>query len=959
MEIQHPSHNHPLVFKEERSHESDEKAYCHGCGEVVSGPKYSCVACGFHLDKNCAEAPSGLNHPFHRNHSLDHLATHGKRWFNCDFCNKRCDNFVYRCSPCTLNLHIKCALFSYNIAEKNIGELQHIAHNDPLISTENHSVKLKYAHCFVCWTPLLDSSYFSLDYGFCLHKKCVELAFEINHPCHYQHALFLQFNCDCLPCEICQETQVRGFVYCCSMCKVALHIDCVSPSPIIEVSSHEHSFTRCLRQFSFICCACGTPGNYTPYFCPTCSLTVHKSCISLPCIIKSIWHHHLVFHDYFLVENECGILECGICHEEVNKEYGSYYCSECKFIVHVKCVLKDKMLYYEIASKDAFEKLIENPTFLVIKEIKLGENVINREIKHFSHEHNLVLYDEVRDDKYCDCCSLLIETSFYHCSKCDFYLHKSCAELPMKSRGFFAPLPLNLIPNHFFKCILCGSLRTGFAYKCEGSCLCVQCAELPLSYTSQAHKKHLLFFYMKYNGQCNACGTSIIGGSTYRCKGCNFNLHALCALAPLTARHKCDEHSLKLTYHEVNDYSESHSCDICEKRRNPNIWFYHCALCDKSAHPKCVLGDYSFIKLGRRISAKTDHPHSLILVQKVYLYPECSKCGQLCLDLALECTDTRCSFIIHWRCSRLKDFIEDHNIVELIAAKSISPSNSHRKKGEMEFQHPSHIHPLVFNEEPSHESNEKALQCNGCGEAVSGPAYSCVACKFLLDKICAEAPLEMNHPFHCTPSLKLVASPPYIGYWCNCYFCEKSLIIHKYCVSLPRIIKYIWHHHPIFHNNFEGENEYGILECGICHEDVNKEFGSYYCFECEFIVHVKFVLDPGLYYRIESKDDPEKLNGNPAFENPIARHREKLRVVTNLFLRIEFRNTITSGEGLAPSRYPFYKCHIGAPSIGGLLLDEKISHLARQLPCSHPAELLLWLLWACLPIHISLGHATL
>ncbi|XP_017984261.1 PREDICTED: uncharacterized protein LOC108660470 [Theobroma cacao] len=493
MEIQHPSHNHPLVFKEERSHESDEMLYCRGCGEVVSGPTYSCVACGFHLDKNCAEAPFWLNHPLHRSHSLDLVSPPGKFWFNCDFCNKR--------------------------------------------------------------------------------------------------------------------------------------------------------------------------------------VTVHKDCISLSRIIKSIWHHHPIFHNYFAVENECGILECGICHEEVNKEYGNYCCSACKFIVHVNCALENTTFYYEIESKDDYEKLNENstlvdPSFLVIKEIKLGENVITTEIQHFSHEHNLVLYDEVKDEKCCYCCSLLIETSFYSCSECDFSLHKSCAVLPKKMEFWAFPLTLNLIPNHFFKCHFCHSLHTGFAYNLKELCLCVQCTERSLSYTSQAHKEHPLLFYNKYNGQCNACGNSITDDfATYRCKGCNFNLHVLCTLLPRTAWHKCDEHCLTLTYHEVHDYSEYHFCDICEERRNPNIWFYHCALCDKSAHPKCVLGDYPFIKLGRRISAKTDHPHLLILGQKVYLYPECSKCGQLCFDLALECADTRCSFVIHWRCSRLKDFIEDDNIVELIAIK--------------------------------------------------------------------------------------------------------------------------------------------------------------------------------------------------------------------------------------------------------------------------------------------------
>ncbi|WRX11911.1 DC1 - like 5, partial [Theobroma cacao] len=83
--------------------------------------------------------------------------------------------------------------------------------------------------------------------------------------------------------------------------------------------------------------------------------------------------------------------------------------------------------------------------------IKLGENVISSEIKHFTHEHILVLYDEVKDDQCCDFCSLLIETSFYHCSECDFCLHKSCAKLPRIKQFWLLP-QFSLNPNCFFIC---------------------------------------------------------------------------------------------------------------------------------------------------------------------------------------------------------------------------------------------------------------------------------------------------------------------------------------------------------------------------------------------------------------------------------------------------------------------------------------------------------------------------
>ncbi|XVF83597.1 hypothetical protein PTKIN_Ptkin16aG0502100 [Pterospermum kingtungense] len=301
-----------------------------------------------------------------------------------------------------------------------------------------------------------------------------------------------------------------------------------------------------------------------------------------------------MFHKYFVVDNESGALECGICHEEVNKEYGSYYCPECKFIFHVNCALQFFNWYYKIESKDDYEKALAadtmDPPFLVVRD---GENMISTEIKHFFHQHNLVLTEVEKDDD------------------------------------------------------------SGFAYKCVeylcGNLHCVRCVESSLVCTSRGHK-HCLLYYYKYDPKdCNVCGHSTGDFAIYRCKGCDFNVHANCTYLPQTARHKCDEHLLTLKYHEDNDYPKSHCCDICEEKRNPNIWFYHCAICDTSAHTRCVLGDYPFVKPGIRLFSR-EHPHPLVLVKRGYDYPECCKlCGKSCLDLAVECTEAKCNYVTHFK----------------------------------------------------------------------------------------------------------------------------------------------------------------------------------------------------------------------------------------------------------------------------------------------------------------------
>ncbi|TYG51625.1 hypothetical protein ES288_D10G273800v1 [Gossypium darwinii] len=643
MELHHHfSHEHPLEFIEEHNLKS-EKANCSGCGEKVSGPSYSCTECEFYLDKKCFEASPEVNHPFHPNHSLKLLASppYIRLWAICAFCDRRCENFVYHCS-CKLDLHVKCALFSKTIAENKIGELEGVSQKDLLVSSENGSKELEETNCFACRKPLLDSPFISFDSRFHLHKKCLDLPIEVNHLFHSQHPLVLQFNSQRLPCQICQITQPRGLAYCCSpceftlhiacverpttldlpchrehslilqlnlksllcqichetrdlspayycsACKFGLHVQCVSPAPIIKGEIHEHPFTLFWRQVPFICDTCGTSGDCISYICSPCGLIVHEKCIS----------------------------NCRIYYEEVNSKHGCCCCSDCNYIVHTNCGIEDYRWYqiFDDGSEETGE-LLNNSAFDVIKEAKLGENdVITTEIKHLSHPHNLIFSNDVKDDKYCDGCVLFISTSFYRCAQCDFFLHKSCAELPKKMYDWHhihqLPLTLNLHAD-----FLCGDcvleFNNCFSYDCNvcENRICVPWHE------------HCLFPYEKYEGQCNGCGRNL--EYAYACKECNFAVEYGCLTLSDKIKHKGDEHPLKLTYGEDNIYSKYHYCDICERRRNPSHWFYRCAICDNSAHKDCVIDAYSYMKLGKTYTAK-DHPHPLTFTRKIYDYPpEC------------------------------------------------------------------------------------------------------------------------------------------------------------------------------------------------------------------------------------------------------------------------------------------------------------------------------------------------
>ncbi|TYH81928.1 hypothetical protein ES332_D02G020000v1 [Gossypium tomentosum] len=646
-------HQHPLLLilnQDQLIHNQSGVTHCSRCGEEVSVPCFCCVEhCGFYLHKACADAPLELNHPFHPHHPLVLLQEPPSSYTRCvcDFCDKTCEKFIYHCS-CGLDFHIKCALFTFNVAENNLKELDHVALQHPLISTELGDV----SKCFGCREPLAKYTHFSPDCRFNLHEKCAKLPFKLNHKCHHKHPLTLQFNSERLSCKICEVTRRRGFVYGCSPCKLVVHIECVSESLdlVVEDKRHEHPFTLLLRGSSFICDACGIEGSCASYICCTCNIMVHKKCTSLPRIIKSKWHDHRLFHKYFLRREDFRVLDCIMCNCEVSTEYGSYYCSECDVIFHVNCAMKNKNSY-EIVENEDEESADVSAITKVLEWNDAGEATV---IEHITHIHHLTLSDGVGeyDNKCCDGCLLPISDSFYYCTQCDFFLHKVCVELPKVKQVWHHRCRSSLVltSNEVFRCVVCGYLSKAFAYKCE-KCkkhTCLRCiiALTPGTHTCLGHK-HPIFLYTENRGGCVACGCDFNG--LLRCKDCDFSLDHKCFSLPITSQHKSDEHLLSLTYHDDNSYSESYFCDVCEERRDPNLWFYHCATCDTSAHVNCVLGIHPFLKPGNIIKVRKDiHEHPLTVVKKIYYYPNCSKCGEPCLDLALECTG--CNFIVHFTC---------------------------------------------------------------------------------------------------------------------------------------------------------------------------------------------------------------------------------------------------------------------------------------------------------------------
>ncbi|TYH14334.1 hypothetical protein ES288_A06G212000v1 [Gossypium darwinii] len=579
----------------EQSNES-LKAYCDGYGELLSALCFTCIHCNYHLHKQCAEAPLEiLNHPLHPKHIRRRLFLRqrplpsDRKVYGCALCKEKRNMFVYECKTCYFSLDIKCAKLSSSYKFNQQPKLG--IHSHPLTFIES-----------------LMAIYKCLD----------ELPTKINHPSHHIHPLFLNRSDDSF-CKLCQKEHFGAF-YGCSLCYFNINLECALLRSIVEDKScHQHPFTLFWKQDSFICDACGTEGNYISYICFTCCITVHKECTSLPHIIKFSRHDHCIFHKYFLETQELTKQDCKICFKEVKLDRGSYSCGKpgCNYVVHVNCVLENKDLYKVIEEEKQCEELYEKSMqSSIIRVIEVNEAGEATSVVHFSHQHCLVLADKIEEeiDRKCDGCMLPISNIFYYCSECPFFLHKTCAELPRIKQHWFHQSNATLNFNSFKYCGFCGRYCSGFFYDIKGWCMCLRC-------------------------QLGA----------FRCGKCKFVLDFRCLTVPHLALHKIDEHMLNLTYH---DDKEQSYCDICEQERDPSFWYYSCSICDTSAHFKCVLGEFPFLKDGSIVPYYYCHKdkHTLNFFRKVKGYPECSYCGKLCQEAILKCEKSACNYIIHYKC---------------------------------------------------------------------------------------------------------------------------------------------------------------------------------------------------------------------------------------------------------------------------------------------------------------------
>lgn len=234
MELQHVSHEHSLILKEQVEliqHIGKELVVCYGCRKPVVGGRlasgyaavYICtrVDCDFYLHKTCAELPDEIQHPRHDQHPLTldaRLRSYGNNTTTCNICKRVSKWFKYTCPFCNFDVCLTC----------KDRLIRHDGHKHELSLLPRETLFL----CDACGMKAEDFSYACHVCAFLIHSTCAFSPTTVA-PSFHPHPLFLKHslpdmdrNSTPLCCLCNKEVLENSWVYYCDECRYYVHMEC-------------------------------------------------------------------------------------------------------------------------------------------------------------------------------------------------------------------------------------------------------------------------------------------------------------------------------------------------------------------------------------------------------------------------------------------------------------------------------------------------------------------------------------------------------------------------------------------------------------------------------------------------------------------------------------------------------------------------------------------------------------
>ncbi|KAJ4831632.1 hypothetical protein Tsubulata_048332 [Turnera subulata] len=544
--VEHFSHPHPLILKEEQEYCHWEEVICSCCSQPIRGGSgYSCSSsCSFHLHQHCIKMPKKIKRHLHSD-PLVLVTDPSNQNRLCGVCREIVTKgFYYRCSLCNFHLDPKCA-FTPRVLECQSHQFVCLKNSMSLKSFE--------FICNACGTLGVNRPHLCTTCQLMVHDRCLHLSPSIQikqHPHPMNHTYFLEdvdstnFNCGVCGAEM--KADYGG--YSCPDCTFLCHVACAneytsdsrgaSAGPDtaqlmseIQHFSHGHPLVR-IDEVSkdHNCDLCQLPIILPPFYsCRDCDFHLDHSCTKLANKIEygaQTHPHPLVFRPDM---GDSAVFYCNWCSQF---SHGSYYaCEECSLTVDVRCI----KAMFEPFKHEAHEHSL----FLPSSSNEIGEI-------------NLKTYlDLYRECSGCGCIPNLLRPKL-RCKQCSFNLDFACATLPLKViNDRYDPHPLFLTYRSYdgeeasyeVYCQICGDERDSkhWFYHCRDcdfdahpKCLLGRYPYLKLggSYTHNNHPHPLTLVEQleeKQEPACHTCGDAcryfVLECTAW---GCNFIAHWSC-----------------------------------------------------------------------------------------------------------------------------------------------------------------------------------------------------------------------------------------------------------------------------------------------------------------------------------------------------------------------------------------------------------------------------------------------
>ncbi|XP_059654313.1 uncharacterized protein LOC132301037 [Cornus florida] len=548
MAYKHFSHHHSLSFQQLQQAGAPE-IQCSGCKTSGSGSLYICWQCSFFLHEQCFRASRSMEHPSHPSHPLTLVPypTYPSGSFICNSCNQTGTGFSYTCANCEFDIHVHCAYKPQTTTHESYPYVHNLHHSLPnqtpgfyapyMPQTATHasySVAPNLNHSLPNSTPPFSAQYSHMPQSNDTHEPYPNVPNQDN-----------SFNA--------QYPQMP-------------QSDIHEPYPNIPNTNHSPP----IGTPSFNVQYSHMPQSDTQKPYPNIPNTNHSPPIATPSFnaqysqmpqsdtqqpypnVPNLNQSHPVEKPSF--NSQCSHMPQGGTHEpypNVPNLNHSHPIETPSFNAQ----------YSYKPETATHESVLSGPSqqHSVPNETKPTSNTKVSKVKHlhFSHQHGLQLSEiQEKDGIVCSGCEQDLSGSAYNCAKsnCNFYLHKSCFELPKQIQH-------------------------------------------------KSHLEHPLILlsspaYEDGDFTCNACfqnGTAF----TYNCSTCKFDLHVGCSSLHETVKREDHEHPLTLMYsspHKKVNEDENEVifvCDVCRCTVDEHCWAYCCNLCDFGTHLHCVTAEIS------------------------------------------------------------------------------------------------------------------------------------------------------------------------------------------------------------------------------------------------------------------------------------------------------------------------------------------------------------------------------